>query len=68
MAFGYPAATQAGILDAAQIIATDFTIVAGNPILVRGTGATTPANCQVSFTEAANATTPPVIAVDTTGC
>jgi MSHA pilin protein MshA len=68
MAFGYPAATQAGILDAAQITGNDFTITAGNPILVQATGATTPADCEVSYTAAADATTPPVIAVDDSGC
>jgi len=68
MAFGYPDATQAGILDAAQITANDFTITAGNPITVRATGAVDPANCQVSYTAAANATTPPVIAVSDGDC
>ncbi|WP_166266193.1 type II secretion system protein [Marinobacter caseinilyticus] len=66
--FGYPAATQAGILDAAQVIATDFAITAGDPILVSPIGAATPADCQVSFTAAADATTAPVIAVDVTDC
>lgn len=66
--FGYAAATQAGILDAAQITAADFDITAGNPILVQADGAATPTNCQVSFTAAADATTPPVIAVDVTDC
>ncbi|BEH13370.1 type II secretion system protein [Marinobacter shengliensis] len=66
--FGYPAATQAGILDAAQINADDYTVVAGNPIIVRANGAATPANCQVSFTAAADADTAPVITVDVTDC
>lgn len=66
--FGYPAATQAGILDAAQINGTDFTVVAGNPIAVQANGAATAANCQVSFTAAADADTAPVIAVDVTDC
>lgn len=66
--FGYPAATQAGILDAAQINGNDFNVVAGNPIVVQANGAATPANCQVSFTAAADADTAPVIAVDVTDC
>lgn len=66
--FGYPAATQTGILDAAQINGNDYTVTAGNPIVVQANGAATPANCQVSFTAAADAATAPVIAVVTTGC
>lgn len=66
--FGYPAATQAGILDAAQIDPADFDVTAGNPIVVQADGATTPANCQVSFTAAADANTAPVIATDVTDC
>lgn len=68
MVFGYPAATQAGILDAAQINATDFKVVAGNPIAVQANGAVTAANCQVSYTAAANATTAPVIEVNVSDC
>lgn len=66
--FGYPAATAAGILAAAQIDGAEFDITAGDPILVQADGAATPANCQVSFTAATNANTAPVIAIDATAC
>lgn len=66
----YPAATTAGILAAAQIDAVNdgVTVVAGNPVLIRMTGATTPANCQVSYTAAAAVGSAPIITVVTTGC
>jgi MSHA pilin protein MshA len=77
MVNGYPQAVTAGsggILDAAQITAADYTIdatgagtAAGDVIIVRGTGAVTPANCQVSYSAAA-ANAAPVIAVDITAC
>ncbi|MFN2363052.1 MAG: ABC transporter permease, partial [Halarsenatibacteraceae bacterium] len=38
-----------------------------NPIVVQATGAANPAECLVSFTQAANATTAPVIVVDVDG-
>jgi len=66
--FGYPAATQAGILDAAQVSGDDFDVTAGNPIIIQAENAATPANCQVSYTAAADADTAPVIAVSATGC
>ena len=66
MVFGYPtaAAIQNALADT-----TGFTVaVAGDTATFTKTGATTPANCIVTFEEAANATTPPVIDIDTTGC
>lgn len=65
----YPAATALGILAAAQIDATNdgVTLVAGPPYLIRINGATTPANCQISYT-AAGAGAAPTITLDTTGC
>jgi MSHA pilin protein MshA len=63
-----------GILEAAQISAADYTIVAddagaaaGDFIIVQANGATTPANCSVTYTApAANAA--PTIVVATGGC
>lgn len=69
MAFTYPAATAAGILAAAQLVpgSDGLTVTAGNPITFSMVGATTPANCIISYT-AATAGVAPVITVDTAGC
>lgn len=68
MVYGYPAATTLGIIVAANIDATrdNVTITAGadpatDPITIDINGAATLANCRISYTAAANATTPPVI-------
>ena len=66
LAFGYP--TAASIVTAAQISSTDFTVDTTGPTTVRAIGAATPANCGISYTAAADATTPPVITVDVTDC
>ncbi len=72
MVNGYPAASTLGILLAAQITSDDFTIVAGNPVLVQAKGASTASGCQVSYTAAATAGATPTITVTasagTTGC
>ncbi|WP_426414981.1 prepilin-type N-terminal cleavage/methylation domain-containing protein [Aestuariirhabdus sp. LZHN29] len=47
---GYP--TTVSILDAAQISAADYTIVAGPPVAIQGTGATTLADCQFTYADA----------------
>lgn len=65
----YPAATAAGIQAAAQIDPTPdgVTVTAGNPITFDVVGATTAANCRISYTEA-TAGVAPIITVVTTGC
>ncbi|MGH8806740.1 MAG: type II secretion system protein [Noviherbaspirillum sp.] len=65
----YPAATDAGILAAAQLAAgTDaITITAGPPYLVQVNGAPTLATCSVSYT-AAPANGSPTIVLSTAGC
>lgn len=65
----FPSASATGIIAAAQLgAATDgLTISATNPITIDVQGATTAANCRISYT-AATATVAPVIAVTTTGC
>ena len=65
----YPAATLDGIIAAAQIdTANDGVAVAGaTPLTITINGATTPANCRISYTAAA-ANASPTIALDTTGC
>jgi len=65
----YPAATAAGILAAAQIVAANdgVTIAAGPPLLVQINGAATLATCSVSYT-AAPANGSATITPDTSGC
>ncbi|PTU74243.1 type II secretion system protein [Pseudomonas mangrovi] len=65
---GYPAAT--AIADAAGVTAADFTITTtGGTTTMSANGATTPASCQVSYTEpAATAGAVPTISVVDTGC
>jgi MSHA pilin protein MshA len=64
----YPAGSAAGIDTAAQVLASDSIVIAGNnPRTFQMVGATTPANCQISYTEAA-AGAAPVTAIDVSGC
>jgi MSHA pilin protein MshA len=65
----YPAASATGIQAAANLDATNdgLTVTAGNPITFDIAGATTAANCRISYT-AATAAAAPVITVVTTGC
>lgn len=68
---GYPAATNAGIVTALQLNATadDVTIAVGPPTLtVDINGATTLANCRITYTEATVGVPSPVISVATNGC
>lgn len=66
LANGYPTANVAGILAAAQVLAADFTIVAGNPVLIRAKSGAL-ATCQVSYTQA-TATVAPAIVATVTAC
>lgn len=73
LAYGYPVAdpdetSPNGIMVAAQIDVNDYDVTGGNPLTIRGEGAATPANCEVSYTEAADADTPPVITTDVSDC
>lgn len=70
MTFRYPAASATGIQAAAGIDATSdgVTVTAGNPITFTGNGATTPANCVISYTAATSATTAPTITLNINGC
>ncbi len=64
----YPAATAAGIDAAAQLSVTEgLTIGAGPPRTFDIVGATTAANCRISYTAAAVGAAP-VITLVTTGC
>lgn len=67
----YPAATAAGIQAAASVdpAADGVTIAtpAAGTITFTGNGATTPANCVITYTEA-GAGAAPVIAIDASGC
>ncbi len=65
----YPAATAAGIQAAASIVAASdgLTIAGAGPLTFTGVGATTPANCVISYAAAAvNAA--PAITINTAGC
>jgi MSHA pilin protein MshA len=71
----YPQATATGILTAANITAsTDgYTVTggggtAGTAIVLEVSSARTPANCSVSYTSPAAASTPPIISVDISAC
>lgn len=63
LVYGYPAATTAGIVAAANIDATrdEVTITAGDPITIDMNGAGTLANCRISYTAATSTTGPPAI-------
>lgn len=62
LAFGYP--TKAGILVAAQISATDYDTSTAGTVAANGATGT----CEVVYTEAADANTPPAFATTVTGC
>lgn len=66
----YPAASATGIIAAAQLNAgaDGVTITGTNPILITINGATTPANCRISYTQATTGPVAPVITPTTTGC
>ena len=67
LVFGYPAGSAAGIEEAAQI-GDDFAVThaAGvSTVTITGTGA---GDCQFTYTQAADATTPPVISTVDTDC
>ncbi len=62
--------TAAGIQDAAQITLSDFGAgsgVAGTVLTLQAAGATTPADCQITYTEA-TATAPPAIVLTVDDC
>lgn len=65
----YPAATAAGILAAAQIDSANdgVTIAVGPPLTITINGATTAANCRISYTPA-TAVLAPAITLDSTDC
>jgi MSHA pilin protein MshA len=71
----YPDPTAAGIGNAVNVQATDFTFTPGSGTTTAATwqkvGAPTPAGCEVQYTAAttnANGVVPPVVAVVTSGC
>ncbi len=66
MANRYP--TAAGIITAAGLSAEYSASAAGTVATIQVTGATTPANCQFTYTESNGTTPPSVSAADTTGC
>ncbi len=71
--YGYPAASATGIVAAAGLDATNdkvtVAVVAGTPpsLTITVDGAATPANCQITYTEA-TAAAAPVVALSSTAC
>lgn len=65
----YPAASEAGIIAAAQLNAgaDSLTITLGNPIVVDINGGNTP-NCRITYTPAGAGPTAPVVTPTTSGC
>lgn len=65
----YPAATNAGIISAAQLnpASDGVVITAGNPILIDIGTAANP-NCRISYSQAGAGPVSPVITLTTTGC
>ncbi|UCE32784.1 MAG: type II secretion system protein [Burkholderiales bacterium] len=65
---GYPAGTAAGIGAAANLAGVDDVAVsyAGGVATIQMSGAGTPANCQITYTQSAAADTPPVISYNGT--
>lgn len=75
MVNNYPTANATGIIAAAQMVEANdgLTISAGGAaagtlITIDTDGATTAANCRISYTSSAAAGAAPVVAVDTSGC
>lgn len=70
MAYQYPTADAAGIIAAAQLnaVADAVTITGTNPRLITINGATTPASCRISYTQATTGPVAPVITSTTSGC
>jgi MSHA pilin protein MshA len=68
--FAYPTAAAGGINVAAQLLATDYTVTfAGNVMTVQALGASTPANCQFTYTWAPAANGAPTVSNPViTGC
>ena len=66
----YPAATGAGIDTAVQMSTAEGVAISGVPPqrLYDVNGATTPANCRITYNEAAALGAAPAITVDTSGC
>lgn len=64
---GYPDAASIGA--ASGLSSNDYTLTtAATTLTVSPTGVTTVANCQVVYTQAAGATTPPTIVITQTDC
>jgi MSHA pilin protein MshA len=70
LVYGYPAATAAGIVAASGIDSTNdgVTIAAGPPLTITVNGATAAANCRITYTAAANATSAATVSLDASNC
>jgi MSHA pilin protein MshA len=65
VANGYPTTAAGGIDNAVQFDVADFTFAAG---VFQKVGATTPANCSVTYVQPGAPGNPPTITLDVTGC
>lgn len=65
--FGYPAATQSGIINAVDLSFDDINISGSNPILINLAGDNN-ANCQVSYTAAGSFGQRPIIDANVDDC
>lgn len=71
LVYGFPAATNAGIVAASGIDTTNDKVTvatAAGSMTITVNGATAAANCRITYTEAANATTAATVALDATNC
>jgi len=64
---GYPATAAGGIDNAVQFDATEFTYTAATGVFAK-VGATTPANCSVTYAQPAAAGATPTITLDVSDC
>jgi len=75
IAFGYPEASDTALIEAAGLATTDWTITGTAPVVIVAAGspagaalAGNAAECRVTYTEAADADSRPVITVIDDGC
>lgn len=68
LVYGYPAGTAAGITSAIDLDAADYTGAYASGAATYTITGYSGGTCQVVFTQAADASTPPTVVTTTTGC
>jgi MSHA pilin protein MshA len=71
LVYGYPAATNAGIITASGIDTTNDKVTvatAAGSMTITVNGAAAAANCRITYTEATNATTAATVSLDASNC